>query len=246
MIPLMLAGLVGYALISGGLCLLVFGGLPSADDLAFPRYLVALPVLWIGSIASNYCTFAVTWMADRRLSGEDPSVSEALSVATSKIGKILSWTLVVIFVGLVLHVIAERFRLAGVIAARLFGLAWALTTTFVVPILVLDDVTVRQALKRSVSTFKAKWGETVVARGTVGAALILAIIPIGLVVAMVAALSVAAAVVVAVVLCGALMLASSVLSAVVNVALYRYAVDGAVLGAFTEDDLAGSFAPRDS
>src|SRR5262249_36731229 len=153
MIPLMLAGLIGYAVISGALCLLVFGGIPTADDFTFPRYLVALPVVWIGSVASTYCTFAVTWMADRRLSGEDPTVSEAMSVATSKIGKIISWTLVLIAVGIVLHAIAERFRLAGVIASRLFGLVWALATMFVVPILVMEDVSVGQAIRRSASTF---------------------------------------------------------------------------------------------
>jgi hypothetical protein len=43
---------------------------------------------------------------------------------------------------------------------------------------------------------------------------------------------------------GALMLISGALDCVVDVALYRYAADGAVLGAFTADDLNGSVGPQ--
>jgi hypothetical protein len=43
---------------------------------------------------------------------------------------------------------------------------------------------------------------------------------------------------------GALALVSGALDAVVDVALYRYAVDGTVVGAFSSDDLDDLFRPK--
>jgi hypothetical protein len=56
--------------------------------------------------------------------------------------------------------------------------------------------------------------------------------------------SAAAAVVVGVLLVGALFLLSNALDAVVDVALYRYAVDGTTVGGFLAADLDASFRPK--
>jgi hypothetical protein len=237
-------GLVGSIVMSGGAFLLLFHRLPASQDLEFPNYLLALPVLWIGTIVSTYCNLVVTVMADRRLRGAEPTVAEGMSVATSKLGRIVSWTLVSIAVGLLLQVIAERFRLGGVIAARLFGLAWGLTTTFVVPILALEDVPVGGAIRRSAATFKAKWGESVVAQGSVGLAVLLAALPVCAIVALLLAIAPPVGIAAGVVLIGGLILVSGALDAVVDVALYRYAVDGEVLGAFSAADLDASFRQK--
>jgi hypothetical protein len=237
-------GLVGMVIVSGGLFLLLFRRFPTADDFQFPNYLVALPVLWFGSIVSSYCNVVVAVMADRRLRGADPTVEEGMSVATSKLNRIFSWTLVSIAVGLLLQVIAERFRLAGAITSRLFGVAWNLATMFVVPVLALEDLSVRDSIRRSASIFRSKWGESVVAQGTVGLAVMVAAFPAMLVVALLAAVSVPVAIAAAVVLFGSLMLVSGALDVVVDVALYRYAMDGTVLGAFTAEDLDDVFRPK--
>jgi hypothetical protein len=145
---------------------------------------------------------------------------------------------------LFLHVIAERFRLGGVIAARLFGMAWGLATTFVVPVLALEDVSVRGSIRRSASTFKAKWGESVVAQGTVGIAVMLVALPVFAVVALLVVVAAPVGIVAGIVLIGSLVLVSGALDAVVDVALYRYAVDGEVLGAFSAADLDGSYRQK--
>jgi hypothetical protein len=167
-----------------------------------------------------------------------------MSVATSKLGRIVSWTLLSIAVGLLLLVIAERFRLGGVIASRLLGLAWGLGTTFVIPMLALEDITVRHSIKRSASTFKAKWGESVVAQGTVGLAVMVVSIPLFVVAGVVLAVSVPIGIAFAVVVLGGLVLVSGALDAVVDVALYRYAIDGEVLGAFSAADLDTVYRPK--
>ncbi|HEY2812241.1 MAG TPA: DUF6159 family protein [Acidimicrobiales bacterium] len=240
----LLAGLFGMVFMSGGLFWLVFQRFPNAQDFTFPNYLVALPVLWLGSIVTTYCNVVVSVIADRRLRGEEPSVPEAMSVASSKLGPIVSWTLLSIAIGMVLQIIAERFRLGGYIASRLLGLAWGLATTFVIPVLALEDATVRGAIRRSASTFKAKWGESVVAQGTVGLAVMVVSIPLIVVASVLAAVALPLGIAALVLVVGAVVLVSSALDAVVDVALYRYAQDGEVLGAFSAADLAGSYQTK--
>jgi len=60
----------------------------------------------------------------------------------------------------------------------------------------------------------------------------------------VAMVSVPAAVVVGILLVGLLVLVSSALDAVVDVALYRYAVDGTAVGGYTIADLDESFRSK--
>jgi hypothetical protein len=237
-------GLVGMVVMSGGLFLLLFRRWPEGGDFQFPNYLVALPVLWLGTLVSSYCNVVVSVMADRRLRGEDPTVADGMSVATAKLNRIVSWTLLSIAVGLLLQVIAERFKLAGTITSRLLGLAWGLATTFVVPVLALEDANVRDSVRRSASIFKDKWGESVVAQGTVGLAVMLAMLPGLVLVGVLFAIAVPLGIVAAVVVLGSMILISGALDTVVDVALYRYAADGAVLGAFTAEELNGAFAPK--
>jgi hypothetical protein len=244
MLLVLFVGFVGMVGLSAGLFLLLFRRLPEVDDFRFPNYLVVLPVLWVGSVVTNYCNVVVTVMADRRLRGEEPTVDGGMSVATARVGRIVSWTLVTIAVGLLLQVIAERVKLAGPITSRLLGMGWGLATTFVIPVLALEDLTVKGAISRSASIFKAKWGESVVAQGAIGFALMLVMLPAMALTAMVALVSVPLAVVVGVLLIGSLILVSGALNAVVDTALYRYSVDGAVLGAFTAEDLEASFRPK--
>jgi hypothetical protein len=245
MLLLVLAiGLVGSAATAAGLFAVAFRRLPVADDFAFPHYLIVLPMLWLGTIFGTYCNVVVSIMANRRLEGHDPTIAEATQLANTKVGKIVSWTLLAAVVGLVMQLIAERFKLAGVLATRLFGVAWGLATTFVVPILAMEDLSVTDTIKRSASVFKAKWGETMVAQGTVGLAVFLVALPIVLVSAVLMAVSAPIGATLLVLSVFGLIIVSGALDAVVDVALYRYAVDGEVLGAFTAADLEASFKPK--
>jgi hypothetical protein len=244
-LTVLFVGVLGSLVVSAGSFLAIFRRIPSGDDFRFPGYLVVVPVLWAGSVVSTYCKVVVSVMADRRLRGEEPAVADGMSVATSRLGRIAGWTALSIAVGLFLQVLAERLKLAGVIARQLLGLAWGLATTFVIPVIAFEDVGISQSLRRSAALFRSKWGETVVAQGTIGGALVLVMLPLILLVGILCAISLPVGIVVGVVVLSALVLISGALDAVVRVALYRYAIDGAVLGAFTVEDLEGAYRPKE-
>lgn len=95
-----------------------------------------------------------------RLKGGDPVLSDGFSAAFSRLPQIIGWALVSATVGLILRVIESRSEKFGQIVSAVLGMAWAVTTYFVVPVLVIEGVGPIQAVKRSVGIMKKTWGES--------------------------------------------------------------------------------------
>ena len=118
-------------------------------------------ILQVGVIPMTFANFMIAAIADRHFRGEMMTVGEALHLAVRRAPTLLAWSAMSAIVGLVLQTLLERFKLGGVIASRLLGLAWALATMFVIPILVMEEVSVRDAVGKSAKTFKQQWGPSV-------------------------------------------------------------------------------------
>ena len=113
---------------------------------------------------------AVVAGATERMRGGDPTVSSALAAAGRRLGPIVMWAIVAATVGVIIRAIHDRVGFVGKILAGLLGAAWSLATFFVVPVLVLEDHSIPDSFRRSVSVFRQTWGETVVGGTTLGAA----------------------------------------------------------------------------
>jgi Family of unknown function (DUF6159) len=190
---------------------------------------------------------ALISQADVALGGGDPSVAGGIEAARRKAGAILPWALLSATVSLVLRSLEDRAGVVGRFAIGLVGMAWSLVTYLVVPILVLENVTVGAALRGSSALFKRTWGENVVGNAGVGLVSFLAALP-GAAVFAIGISSGGAAGVGLMVLGGAWLLlvavVSSALSGIYQTALYRYAASGAVAPAFADADLGQAFPPR--
>lgn len=213
---------------------------PAAYVLLFCFYVVT-------AFIAIYFNAVVIGVAMKRLGGEDASLRDGFALANRHLGKILVWSIVTATVGLVLRAIAERVGVLGNIIVGLLGVAWGLLTFFVVPVILYEPLGVGASIKRSASIFKQRWGEQVVGNATIGFAMFLLGIAVVAVAVGIGFLVPAATPVVAVVGALAILVLAalgSVLSGVFNAALYRYATTGDAGGAFTEQDLAGSFRPK--
>jgi hypothetical protein len=169
---------------------------------------------------------AVVAGATERMRGGDPTVGSALGAATRRIGPILMWAVVAATVGTILRVIHDRVGFVGKIIATLLGAAWSLATFFVVPVLVLEDHSIPDSFKRSVSVFRQTWGETVVGGTTLGAAAIcawLTLVALTGLTAMVAGVAALAVFALGAVL---LMIFFSALQGVYVASLYQFATGG--------------------
>jgi hypothetical protein len=190
---------------------------------------------------------ALISQADIALRGGDPSVAGGIEAARRKAGAILPWALLSATVSLVLRSLEDRAGVVGRFAIGLVGLAWSLVTYLVVPILVLENVTVGTAIRGSSALFKRTWGENVVGNAGVGLVSFLAAIPGAAVVAIGASSGGAAGV--GLIVLGAAWLVlvavvSSALSGIYQTALYRYAASGSVAPAFADANLGQAFPQR--
>jgi hypothetical protein len=209
-------------------------------------------LLFLGYVALAYITIffnaALISAANERMTGGDPTVSSALAGARAKAGRILPWALVSATVSIVLRAVSQRSSGLGRLVIGLIGMAWSLVTFLVLPILVLEDVTVGPAISRSKDLFKRTWGEQVVGSGAISILAFVALLAGGIVMAVVAATGITVLIVIAAVALavwvGVVIAVSSALSGIFQAALYRYAATGHAPTGFRDDELAGAFRPR--
>jgi hypothetical protein len=105
------------------------------------------------------------------LNGESVSLSRGLKFACSRWQAIVMWTLFAGLIGLIIKAIERRFKIVGVIVARLLGAAWSIAAVFVIPVIVRDTETNNPLvmLKKSVGTVKQMWGEGLIGYIGIGA-----------------------------------------------------------------------------
>lgn len=209
-------------------------------------YLLTLVGTWIQA--------GLTISAAAELEGGHSSLGHGLSTAMGRLGRLARWAFVSTVVGVIIG--AVRGNDSGGIASVIFrnvlaataGVMWQLITFFVMPAMMLDDLGMIDAIKKSAATFKQRWGTQLSGGVRIGGL-------IGLIVILPAMLAlvggvlltafgyVALGVPLAVVGLVGLLVGGLILSAirgVFSVVLYRYATQGVLEGGFTEQQLAGA------
>ena len=230
----------------------VFGGLVAlagmgSNDSLEPMGWVIIAFGYIAlAFVQTYFLAALVAGADVRLRGGNSNVSAAMAVANSRLHRLLPWAVVSATVSLILNQL-ERQGIVGRIIASLIGLAWNLITFLTIPILVLEDVGVVDAFKRSGVLFKKTWGENVAGQAGLGIVGFVAAIPGIALIAIGAGIGT-----VGLVLLGGigviwLIVSATVvaaLSGIYRTALYRFATSGEVPADFAGTDFQAAFEPR--
>lgn len=211
-------------------------------------WIVMSAVVYALSYSSIFFNVALICGADERMEGGDPTLGSSLREATQYARAIAPWAAITVVVSTVLNAIEEHGGLVGEIVAAVLNVAWGLVTFLVLPVMVMEGVGVRQAMRRSKDLFKRTWGETV--SGNVGMSLVtfLAMLPAVLVVM----LSIAAndpailtgGIAVAVLWMALVVVVMSALNAVFRVVLYRWVTDGEAPAEFADVDLEHVFPPK--
>ncbi len=191
---------------------------------------------------------ALVSAAHERLQGGDPTLGTALAGARSRAGKILPWAIVSATVSIILKAIEERAGALGRIITGFAGMAWAVVTFLVLPIIVIEGVTVGEAIRKSGELFRRTWGENLAAQVGFGLLGFVAMLP-GIALIVAGALVGSSAVIVGIVL-GVLWIIAvaiilSAMSLIFQTALYHFAVDGSIpSGYFSDAALSAAFAPK--
>lgn len=187
---------------------------------------------------------AVVGAATIRLQGGDPTVKDGLNIAWSKVGKIFAWACIAASVGLILRAVEEKLGFLGRIVIAIIGAAWSAVTFFVVPVLLFEEFSAGESVKRSATIFKERWGEQFVGNISIGLALLLIALPlVFLSVLLIGTVPFVGVPLLVLTIC-ALMAVGNAMTGVFNAALYRYAVTGESNEFFAEEDLQGAFRPK--
>lgn len=207
------------------------------------------------TFVATYLNVAFLGMVQDHMHGREPTVRSGLALARSRLRPIAAWSLLATGVGVVISALQHLPFGAGEWVARvvswLGGLAWALATFFVVPVLALHGPGAHESVRRSARTFRDRWGETLI--GDVGLSAAFAIITIP------ACMTGAAGAIaldegahglgimligISILIACPLIALQTALTELFSLVLYREATDGVIVGPYSEDDLRRSFEKR--
>lgn len=214
---------------------------------------VLLAIALLGmNIGATFFGVAAASNASRVLNGEEPKLGDGLRVARSRLKVIIQWGVVSATVGLVLQLVSERAGgLGGALVQMIGGAAWSIASFFVLPILALEGVGPFDAIKKSLSVVREKWGESLAGGAVVS--LIPGLIAIAGVIVGVLGVLIglggqwvlgAPLIVIGVVVLVVAITVGQILHAVFTVVVYRYATEGAVPEGFSAGDLDAVFRPK--
>jgi len=146
--------LVAFALVTGPL-LLALGHTGFAFAIA----------LACGSMVATAATVifnvALCFAATDRIEGRTPTVGSALNQAWARKGVVFKWAILSAVVGTAIRALEQRLGLVGRLIGIAGGLAWAVATFMVIPVLAFEDVGPIEAVKRSSAILKARFGTVV-------------------------------------------------------------------------------------
>lgn len=217
-----------------------------------PSHPLAFTFLFLFYVTNYFCVVffnvALVGVANSRLVGGTWTMRDGLELAWARKWNILQWALVAGTVGMLLRMLEERLGWFGRIITRLIGVAWALASFFVVPVLAFEDLTPIDAIKRSAKLFRDTWGEKVVGGFSIGLIFLFLAFPgVGLwILAMYIAgtwglILGGVAMVIYFILLGVV---SSAVQSIFNAALYRYACFKKVSPGFSEDMFTSAWASK--
>ncbi len=251
-----------YPLISGAVSLVLIGflalGVLSANLFGYMSSIIVYPILFVYYLASYFVIIffntGLITCANIRMSGGDPKFRDGIDNAVKHLGKIFTWALVSATVGMILNALSRRSGLIGRIIIGLIGMAWNFLTFFVVPILVLENVSVTDSIKKSGALFKKTWGENVVGQFSMGFVFLLlgllGLIPLAL---GIFSLMGASYILIPLLFFGialfywvALAIVSSSLNGIFVTALYNYASKGVVPAGFSEETIKAAWKMKNA
>lgn len=124
---------------------------------------------WVGgvfaafaaSIVAIYFQAALVIGANQRADGGDPDIRSVLAEAWTHKGKIISWAALTTTVGVAIRALEQRLGILGSILGFLGGVAWAIASFLVVPVVVVENLGPIDAVKRSAQLLRDTWGTSV-------------------------------------------------------------------------------------
>ena len=151
---LLLTPLLGMVLVALLLPIVVgawVGGFAFIEHYDLPILILVVltvPYAWLWTTTFVLMDALVVVTANERMHGGSPTLGRSMAKVGRKIGRLMAWSLLFAFVISILAVLGRRGG-AGRLAAMTGGVAVSVASMFVVPHIVLENGTVKGAVRRS-------------------------------------------------------------------------------------------------
>lgn len=212
----------------------------------------ATPAMYLTMFLFYFCLYlvqiffscALMGSANVAFSGGQASLGVGLSLAWSRMGRIIVWAAVAATVGMILKTIQERVGLIGKIVIAILGAAWTIVTYFMGPVIMFEDLGVTDGVQRSTAIIKKTWGEGL-GKGLTFMALTF-VAMLALIAGTIALMMVNPIVAALFLLLGIVTVATvtSAMDGIFKVALYRYACWNTVPQGFSQEMMQGAFVQK--
>jgi hypothetical protein len=191
---------------------------------------------------------ALVTAASHKLDGREADFRAVLQETWARKARIFQWAAIAATVGILLQMLERRVGWIGRIVVRLVGVAWALASYFVAPVLAFEDIGPVDALRRSAAMLRKNWGDELVGGFSLGLIFFLLTLPaVALFVVMVALTGPLGFIAGGVLLVLYFLLLGVVGSAVRGIfvaALYRFANKGEVAAGFSREQFSMVWQPK--
>ncbi len=194
----------------------------------------------VGFFITNFFQAGLYLVVQSRFNGVNIGFKDGINEAKKHINKIFVWSLISATVGLVLQIIADKFKLVGRIIASVFGAAWNILTFFSLPALIIGKTTIKESFNESATIIRKTWGETIIVN--LGVTLFFSVITflvfalfIGLIVIVPTVGMIIPVGILFVIYVIAMSVVSSTLGQIFKLVLYNYAKTGNIPAGFSAD-----------
>lgn len=203
-------------------------------------YLALFLWYWANYFVIIFFNSALVACANIRLTGGDPTVGDGLRAAVGRLGRIAMWALVAATVGMILNSLRNRRGKLQSLLGSFLGVGWTLITYLIVPVLIFEDRSITDSIRRSAGLFRKNWGEQVAGSFGFGLLNFLLFLPGLALGALVWEYDHVFAVITGLLYLLILAAVSSAVKGIFTVALYRYATQGETPYGFTAESLGGN------
>jgi len=125
--------------------------------------LVAFPGMVVANFIAVFFNVALVFAANEQMEGRPVDIGGALRLAWQRRRVVFTWALLSATVGTVIRAVEQRLGVLGRVVGILGGLAWAVATFMVIPVLAFEDLGPIAALKQSSHLLTTTFGT--IARG---------------------------------------------------------------------------------
>ena len=124
------------------------------------EYVALFVFYFVTTFVASFFTAALVSSVDDTFHGRNPTLRDGMAAAWEMKTELAVWSVISAVVGVILRSLERSDSSISRIAAGVFAVGWTITTFFIIPVIVFEDVTVKEMFSKSARTFRDTWGET--------------------------------------------------------------------------------------